>query len=110
MKDAQLDTDMVSLELPNLSLFLMSKASYESYSRKANRNALLPGASAPVILSCAVESKVDVDDAVEKAPDFGGMHVGAASIDPESGGYIGYITDPDGHLWELVFPKRKDGV
>ncbi|TYR35812.1 hypothetical protein FXV77_12105 [Sphingobacterium phlebotomi] len=33
--------------------------------------------------------------------------VGKAAIDESYGGYIGYISDPDGHLWELVYPPQQ---
>jgi|SRR5690606_14144920 len=104
--DAQIDGDMVALELPNLSLFFMTKDSYESYTRKANREALMPGASAPAVLSCAVETKEDVDQAIGQAGGYGGSSPGPADIDTASGGYIGYTSDPDGHLWELVCPNQ----
>ena len=35
LPDAQIEEEMVALELPNLSLFLMSKKSYESYTVRA---------------------------------------------------------------------------
>jgi len=98
---------MIALELPNLSLFLMEKESYESYSKKANRVALMPGASAPAVMSCAVETKEDVNQALAKSGECGGSSPGPAAIDAESGGYIGYVADPDGHLWELVCPHQK---
>ncbi len=53
LRDAQIDRDMIVLELPDLSLFLMTKESYESYTKKANRDALMPGSSAPAVISCA---------------------------------------------------------
>lgn len=105
--DAQIDGDMVALELPNLSLFLMTIESYESYTKKADRRALMPGVSAPAVMSCAVETKEDVDQALGKTEAHGGAFAGPAAIDAVSGGYTGYITDPDGHLWELVCPHQK---
>lgn len=105
-RDAQIDGDMIALELPNLSLFLMTKDSYEAYTKKANRDALMPGASAPAIVSCAVETEADVKQALGKTELYGGASAGPAAIDPVSGGYTGYITDPDGHLWELVCPQN----
>lgn len=107
LADAQIDGDMIVLELPNLSLFLMTKESYESYTKKANRDALMPGSSAPAVISCAVEAKEDVDQALSKAEAQGGANAGPAAIDTASGGYIGYVTDPDGHLWELVCPHQE---
>lgn len=103
--EAQIEDGMITLEFPNLSLFLMSVPAFEEYSLKAKRPALLPGAAAPAVLSCAVESMQDVDSAIANASLYGGGSAGTAADDALSGGYIGYVTDPDGHLWELVWPK-----
>jgi predicted lactoylglutathione lyase len=105
--DAEIDGDMIALELPNLSLFLMTKESYESYTKKANRDALMPGVSAPAVMSCAVETKEDVNRALGKSEVCGGASAGPAAIDAALGGYTGYVTDPDGHLWEFVCPHQK---
>lgn len=51
----------------HLSFFLMEIKSYESYTKKANRTALMEGASAPAFISCAVETKQGVDRALERA-------------------------------------------
>lgn len=107
LSDAKIEEGILALELPNLSLFLMEKESYESYTKKANRAALLPGASAPVVISCAVETNQDVNRAIEKAKQHGGAAPGVAAVDTLSGGYTGYVTDPDGHLWELVCPNQQ---
>lgn len=49
-----------------------------------------------------VQSREDVDDIMIKA-----RHAGAEIIktpqDTFYGGYAGYFTDPDGHLWEIVW-------
>jgi predicted lactoylglutathione lyase len=105
--DAKIEEGIISLELPHMTLFLMEKGNFESYTTRANRAALLPGASAPAVISCAVETKQDVDDALEQAIEHGGAAPGAPEIDPSFGGYIGYVSDPDGHLWELVWPKQE---
>jgi predicted lactoylglutathione lyase len=107
MKDASIDEGMIALELPNLSLFLIGKDEYEAYSKKANRNALMPDSAAPAIISCALETKEEVDEALVSAEKYGGNAAGPAAIDSATGGYTGYITDPDGHLWELVYPRPR---
>jgi len=104
---AKIEEGILALEFPNLSLFILEKQGYEAYSNKAKRAALFPGDSAPAILSCAVESKADVDQALENAEKYGGSAPAAAAIDPSFGGYIGYVCDPEGHLWELVFPNQQ---
>ncbi|HLT07539.1 MAG TPA: VOC family protein [Cyclobacteriaceae bacterium] len=105
----QIEEGMAIIELPNLSLFLMEKEAFEVYSQKAGRPALFPSAGVPAIFSCALVSKEAVDKALEDAPQYGGKREAKAAIDPSFGGYIGYLADPDGHLWELVFPlQQKD--
>ena len=106
LRDAQVDGDMIALELPDLSLFLMSKESYESYTKNANRGALMPGSSAPAVISCALETREDVDQVLGKVEAWGGTSPRPAAVDAASGGYIGYAADPDGHLWELVCPHQ----
>ncbi len=60
------------------------------------------------IISCALMTKEDVDTALENAPKYGGAVTDKATIDETYGGYIGYISDPDGHLWELVYPREQN--
>lgn len=105
LPEAKIEEGILALELPNLTLFIMEKNAYEVYAHKAKREALFPGNSAPAIISCAVESKQDVDRALECAKVNGGTAPAKPTIDPSFGGYIGYIGDPEGHLWELVCPK-----
>ncbi|MCV0395761.1 MAG: VOC family protein [Rhizobiaceae bacterium] len=103
--DAQIEDGIIVLELPNLSLFLMERGEFESYSKKAGRGAQLPNENAGMVISCAMETKGAVDAMLEAAPRHGGSAPGKAAIDEASGGYTGYVCDPDGHLWELVFPE-----
>lgn len=58
------------------------------------------------------ESQAEVDTAFAKALDCGARELKA----PEKvfwGGYSGYYTDPDGHVWELAYnpfwPLHADG-
>jgi len=103
--DAAIEEGMIILELPNLSLFLMDKAAFETYTRKAGRGAYLPADQAGVVISCAMESKEEVDRILQIVPGHGGTVQEKAAMDKASGGYTGYFTDPDGHLWELVCPQ-----
>lgn len=107
LPDIHLEDGMITLELPNLTLFLMEESAFETYSRKAGRGVLFPKDSVGIIVSCALMTKEDVDAALEAAPAYGGTVTNKASIDESYGGYIGYISDPDGHLWELVYPKQQ---
>ena len=105
--DAQVDEGIIVLELPNLSLFLMEKGAFETYTKKAGRDAQFPNINTGTVISCAVESKEEVDTVLENVPKHGGAVPSEAEMDETSGGYIGYFSDPDGHLWELVFPQQQ---
>jgi len=50
---------------------------------------------------------VQINTALESAPNHGGSVTSKATIDNTYGGYIGYVADPDGHLWELVYPPER---
>lgn len=103
--DAQVEEGIIALELPNLSLFLMGKDAFETYSKKAGRGAQFPNDGAGMVISCAMRTKERVDTILENAPEHGGTVPSKAAMDEISGGYTGYVSDPDGHLWELVFPQ-----
>jgi len=107
LNDIQVEEGMITVELPNLSLFLMETNAFEIYSRKAGRGVQFPKDNVGTIISCALASKEDVDNALENALNYGGVVTGKAAIDESYGGYIGYISDPDGHLWELVYPPQQ---
>jgi predicted lactoylglutathione lyase len=66
-----------------------------------------------VMLAINVESPAAVDVALRAAVQAGAALVKAGS-QAEWGGYLGYFTDPDGHLWEITwnpaFPLTDDGI
>jgi predicted lactoylglutathione lyase len=105
--DAKIDEGIITLELPNLSLFLMEKGVFESYTKRVGREAQFPNNNAGVVISCAVETKEEVDTVLENVSNHGGTVPKKAVVDETSDGYTGYFTDPDGHLWELVYPKQQ---
>ena len=49
-----------------------------------------------------VDSREEVDAVLQQATDAGARIVKPAQ-DTFYGGYAGYLQDPDGHLWEVVF-------
>jgi uncharacterized glyoxalase superfamily protein PhnB len=61
-----------------------------------------PASTTEFSLGHNVGSKAEVDAVMEQA-----RRAGAAIIKPAQdtfwGGYAGYFTDPDGHLWEVVW-------
>jgi predicted lactoylglutathione lyase len=104
--DTQGEEGIITLELPNLSLFLMEKDAFETYSKKAGRGAQFPSENTGVIISCAMENKEEVDSVLESVSKHGGIVPNKAEMDATSGGYTGYFFDPDGYLWELVHPQQ----
>jgi uncharacterized protein len=93
------DEGILAFELPNLSLFLIELSQYAEYTNRAGVPVPGPAAGA-CVLSCAIGSKEELDDILVRAQAAGGSVSGPADHD---GSYTGYFSDPDGHLWELVF-------
>ena len=60
------------------------------------------GGSVEFSLGHNVFSKTEVDAVIQQAVDAGATLVKVAG-DTFYGGYAGYFTDPDGHLWEAVY-------
>jgi catechol 2,3-dioxygenase-like lactoylglutathione lyase family enzyme len=64
------------------------------------------------MLAINVDSPGDVDAALRTAVQAGATLVKAGSY-ADWGGYLGYFTDPDGHLWEIThnpaWPIGDDG-
>jgi predicted lactoylglutathione lyase len=95
-----IDEFMIAFELPNLSLFLIAEDEYGSYVRRAGIAASSGPAPAACIISCAIGSREELDDVLNRATTAGGSV--AAPAGEHDGSYMGYFSDPDGHLWELV--------
>lgn len=56
-----------------------------------------------------VDSREAVDAVMQQATDAGARIVKPAQ-DTFYGGYAGYLQDPDGHLWEIVFNPGLQGL
>jgi uncharacterized protein len=54
-----------------------------------------------VAIHCIVETREAVDELLGKAAAAGGSIVKKAEAAPW-GGYFGYFSDPDGHLWKVA--------
>lgn len=53
-------------------------------------------------LSHHVDSKAKVDEAIAQAVDAGATLL-KKPVEQPSGGYAGYFTDPEGHLWQVIW-------
>lgn len=66
-----------------------------------------------VTLSYNTRSKDEVDQVLAEAEAVGAIIV-KTGADAFWGGYVGYFTDPDGHVWEVTwnpfFPIDADGA
>jgi uncharacterized protein len=60
-----------------------------------------------------VRSRIEVDEVLGEAADAG-AEITQAARETFYGGYAGYFTDPDGHVWEVAhnpgFPLGQDGA
>jgi catechol 2,3-dioxygenase-like lactoylglutathione lyase family enzyme len=61
-----------------------------------------PRSATELTIAHNVASKTEVDEVMRQARDAGAAIVKPAQ-DTFYGGYAGYFTDPDGHLWEVAW-------
>lgn len=101
LPDLKIEEDTLEIELGNLSLFVMSVESFEQYTQPIGMSAGFPRDKTEVIHSCAVDVPEDLDHIFATAEGFGGS-IAKAMHTSEWGQELGYIRDPDGHLWEMV--------
>lgn len=108
LSPAEIDESGIAFELPNLSLFLIERREYENYTDRAGIGSVSAPAAGACVISCAIGSKEEVDDILARAATAGGS--ASAPADEHDGSYMGYFSDPDGHLWELVFNARTEAA
>ena len=101
------DESIIAFELPNLSLFLIVAKEFATYAQRAGLSQSAPSAGA-CIITCAIGSKEEVDDTLSRAANAGGSV--AKPADDYDGSYMGYFSDPDGHVWELVWNARTEAA
>lgn len=102
LKDLKIeDNSQLTIELANLSLFIMSQEAYEQYTQKVGLRAEYPQVGLQVIHSCAVDDSAVLEHIFASAQQFGGT-VAQPLGKNEWGQNAGYIQDPDGHVWEIV--------
>jgi uncharacterized protein len=66
-----------------------------------------------IALAHNVRSRIEVDEVLHNAADAGAQ-ITQPARETFYGGYAGYFTDPDGHVWEIAhnpgFPLDQDGA
>ncbi len=93
--------DHVAIFLPNnLCLVLILRESFTEFTRLANQTDAAPDTS-ECILSYFAASKAEVDAVLKRVAAAGAQVPHQAKAQPW--GYAGLFTDPDGHLWEVMW-------
>ena len=93
------DDEHAAFDLDGVYLVVLDRSEFGTYVEKVGHRPAARGA-AETIISYFADSKGDVDAFMAKAK-AAGAQVTAAS--DEDGVYSGYFTDPDGHVWEVLF-------
>ena len=93
------DSDQVSFfQLDGTVLGVFGRAALADDAKSGD----LPLPPGPTSLAINFASKSEVDAALAFAQSCGARLIKAAE-DVFWGGYSGYFTDPDGHLWEIAY-------
>ena len=99
--DAGAGGDHVALPLPGgLYFVLILRPEFAEFTGLAGQTTAAPGTS-ECILSYFAASREDVDAILDRAERAGGLRRGPTAERPW--GYAGYFSDPDGHLWEVMW-------
>ncbi len=101
MEISSVEDKIITIELPNLSLFLIERNEFEAYSSVANIKALQSSNQSELIISCAFQTKKEIIAVQSRLEESGVEFVEAKTNDDTN--FIGYFKDVDGHLWELVW-------
>lgn len=108
LPDLAIEEEMFTIELNGLSLFVMSRNAFESYTRLVGRPVAFPQTSVGTIFSCAIDDKDVIDGILATAKGHGGEAV--QPLKPNQWGQdVAYVRDPDGHVWELVLVPGSQG-
>ena len=106
----QMVQQTVFFELGGLALVLWS---HTDLAADAGLEATQTSVFAGVALAHNVRTHAEVDDAIRLAEE-GGATVTRRPETTFYGGYAGYFTDPDGHVWEVAhnpgFEMHDDGT
>lgn len=86
-----------------LYLVLILRAGFAEFTTLAQQSEAPRGAS-ECVLSYFAASQSEVDEILQRCAANGGVVAGAPVAQPW--GYAGYVKDPDGHLWEIMFNPK----
>lgn len=97
----EIEEGMFTVELANLSLFVMSQQAYEQYTQKIALATGYPNSLLQCMHSCAIDDKSTIHHIFANAEKYAGS-VAQPMQENEWGQQAGYVRDPDGHVWEIV--------
>lgn len=95
------DSDHIPLLLPGgVYLVLTLRAGFGEFTDMVGHTVAVRGAS-ECILSYFASSKDEVDAILARIPGAGGVVAGPPK--DQQWGYAALVTDPDGHIWEVMW-------
>lgn len=101
MSPEEADAEHAAFDLDGVYLVLLNAGDFAAYVDSVGQ-APAPSNGAETIVSYFAGSRGEVDEIMAKAERAG------ATISPaedDEGVYSGYFTDPDGHMWEVLFDE-----
>jgi catechol 2,3-dioxygenase-like lactoylglutathione lyase family enzyme len=99
---------VVFYQLPGMAFALFGRDDLAEDARTP-----IDGSFSGITLACNQRSEADVDRVLAEA-EAAGARIRKPAERMEWGGYSGYFSDPDGHVWEVAhnpgFPLAADGT
>jgi len=93
------DEDHAAFDVDGVYLVLLNRSDFGVYVESVGHRTATKGNSES-ILSYFAESTGEVDAVIAKAKAAG---AGASDAEDDEGVYSGCFTDPDGHVWEVLY-------
>jgi hypothetical protein len=99
MTPEEADDDHAAFDLDGVYLVLLDRSEFGVFVESVGHRPSPKGQS-EAILSYFCDARADVDTLMAKAKAAGAT---LSPTDEEEGAYSGYFTDPDGHVWEVIY-------
>lgn len=95
--------DHIAIEFSNgMYLVLLQRKEFDIFTQKLKQTTA-PRGNSECILTYFAGSKEEVNSVLKQAKDAG---VETSEIKDQPWGHSGYFSDPDGHIWEVVFNPK----
>lgn len=82
-----------------LMIVVLRRAQFATFTEFAGQE-VAPSGSSEVILSYFARSEEEVDSVLEQAVEYASY---GEAAEQRPWGYSGFLTDPDGHIWEIMY-------